>query len=250
MSVHGDGIRHGLSRVLVDIDFIAEHGSLVFFVHLVNGVAKTVANAVVALFAPNITDGELAQFVLTLIFVYSEDALFALRLADVHLWRGKIGLHHLRMVFVVVPHRVALLRRYFQRVGVFHNDVRQVYLRQGGELHAAVLVDTDRLGDVFQRRQLDGELACQAVGSDFDEMGVASFVACPCPAVDIDGVARPDAVCRCGRLMVLVQTVERPAVVVQFQCDGSHADVVLRRAEAHGQRVVALATGHAAHEVH
>ena len=127
-------------------------------------------------------------------------------------------------------------------------DIRHIDLRQRRELYVGIRVDRDALGDVFQRGQQCRELTREGVCADVD---VARIAACARPgkASDARGVAVPCAAGCSGRDVVIL-AVEGQRLVVKLQCQRGHADVVLRGAEAHGQRVVALRAVDAPHQIH
>ena len=240
-----DGVGDNLCTVVVAVGLVAEDLHLVFVAHLVDGIAVLIAYGTVVV-GPQVADGELAQCVLAVVVLHAEHTGGTARLADVHLGLSIVGLHHLGVVRVVVPYRVALLVDLQQRVGHLLQHVAQVYLRQRGELDVVLVFnDLNALRDVFQRRQQGRELARLRVGVYIDVLGVAAL-ACPCGALDGGGVALEGAFLG-AHLVVIV--VEEQALVVQLQRDACRADVVLRRAEAYGQRVVALTAAHTAHEV-
>ena len=158
-----------------------------------------------------------------------------------HLRLGKVGLHHLGVILIVVPHAVALFGQHFQRVGHLLAHVGQVYLRQGGELKILILGNLNALHDVLQWGQQGRELTRLRVGLDDD---VLRIVPCfrLCRALYGRGVAGPGAALRgIG--------IEQERLVAQLQRNLGLADVVLRGSEAHGQCVGPCATSHTAHEV-
>ena len=103
-----DGVGDNLCAVVVAVGLVAEDLHLVFVAHLVDGIAVLIADGTIVV-GPQVTDGELAQCVLALVVLHAEHAGGTVRLADVHLGLSIVGLHHLGVVRVVVPYRVALL---------------------------------------------------------------------------------------------------------------------------------------------
>ena len=98
----GDGVVGSLSVVVVRIDLIAVEFCVIFIAHLIDRITVLVADGTFIRACPQVADGKLAQFVLTLVFLYAEDVLATLGLADVHLRCGKVGLHKFGVVLILV----------------------------------------------------------------------------------------------------------------------------------------------------
>ena len=219
----------------------------VFLVACKHGVAVGVADATVVLLLPDVADGRRLRGAHGIVgHLLLAEALAAF-LRHYQLRFGKVGLHHLRVVLVVVQYGVSSLCDLAQRVCHLLQHVGQVNLRQRDKLDVVIVFDDlNALGDVFQRRQQGGELARLRVGFDVDVLRFAAL-ACPCAALYGGSVALEGALLGAGLVVVVV---EQQVLAVHHQRDAGLADVVVRRAEAHGQRVVLLTATDTAHEVH
>ena len=151
---------------------------------------------------------------------------------------GEVSLHHLGVVLVVQRDGVALCIGCTERIRPLCSRVGQVDLRQAGERYFfAVRSYLNTLGDIFERREQGGELACRRVRGD-GNIARQFIDAGRSMATDRRGVGSEEAVRSSifGHLGLLA--VEGEVGTVQTKGDGRHADIVLRQPEADRQGVI------------
>ena len=231
---------------MVGIDLEAAHVELILLLAGKDGETVCVLDGAVSLLRPDALDVGILGATHGIVLHFPLAEALAVLLRHHQLRFGKVGLHHLRVVRVVLRDGVARLRCHLQRVFHLLSYVCQVNLRQRNELDVGILRYLDTLHDVLQRRQQCRELTRLRVGLYVDVLCVAVFAG-PCAAVDGGGVALEGAHVGAGLVVVVV---EETALVVQLQRNLGFADEVLRLAEAHGQGVVPRGAIHATHEVH
>ena len=248
LTVEVQGIRHGRSTVVVGICLVGVYSVLYRIQHLIDRIAEAVSHSV-ATYGIELAEG-VAYYIVQLHDdgVHSERSGRISYLHHIHLRTGKIGLHHLGVVRVAQRNGVALGIGRPEGVRPLCSRVGQVDLRKRGERYTFVLVYLNTLGDIFERREQGGELACRRVRGDGNIAGQFPNTG-RSMAPDRRGVRSEESVRSSifGHLGLLA--VEGEVDVVQTEGDGRHADIVLRQPEADRQGVVDRAAADTPYEI-